>query len=159
PGGTGTDCELAASGTTITFPGYRQAYVESTDDPADGDADREALLPVLTVGQAVPVESLTTNGHTTTPPARYTAASLGKRLGEPGIGRPSTWANITQTILDRGYVWKKGQALVPTWTAFAVVRLLEQHFDELVDYAFTARLEDDLDAIALGDEDKLRWLK
>jgi len=159
PGGSPTDCELAASGTTITFPGYRQAYVESTDDPAEGDADREALLPVLTVGQAVPVESLTTNGHTTNPPARYTEASLVKRLEELGIGRPSTWANIIQTILDRGYVWKKGQALVPTWTAFAVVRLLEQHFDELVDYAFTARLEDDLDAIALGDEDKLRWLK
>ncbi len=155
----GTDCELAASGTTITFPGYRQAYVESSDDPADGDADREALLPALTVGQSVPVESLTPNGHTTSPPARYTEASLVKRLEELGIGRPSTWANIIQTILDRGYVWKKGQALVPTWTAFAVVRLLEQHFDDLVDYAFTARLEDDLDAIALGDEDKLRWLK
>ena len=154
-----TDCELAASGTTITFPGYRQAYVESSDDPADGDAEREALLPALTVGQSVPVESLTPNGHTTSPPARYTEASLVKRLEELGIGRPSTWANIIQTILDRGYVWKKGQALVPTWTAFAVVRLLEQHFDDLVDYAFTARLEDDLDAIALGDEDKLRWLK
>ncbi|HEX6787452.1 MAG TPA: DNA topoisomerase, partial [Acidimicrobiales bacterium] len=155
----GTDCEFAASGTTITFPGYRQAYVESSDDPTEGDADREALLPALTVGQSVPVESLTPNGHTTSPPARYTEASLVKRLEELGIGRPSTWANIIQTILDRGYVWKKGQALVPTWTAFAVVRLLEEHFDDLVDYAFTARLEDDLDAIALGDEDKLRWLK
>ena len=157
--GRSRTCELAASGTTITFPGYRQAYVESSDDPAEGDADREALLPALTVGQSVPVESLTPNGHTTSPPARYTEASLVKRLEELGIGRPSTWANIIQTILDRGYVWKKGQALVPTWTAFAVVRLLEQHFDDLVDYAFTARLEDDLDAIALGDEDKLRWLK
>jgi DNA topoisomerase-1 len=155
----GTDCEFAASGTTITFPGYRQAYVESTDDSAEADAAQEALLPALVVGQQVPVESLTANGHTTTAPARYTEASLVKRLEELGIGRPSTWANIIQTILDRGYVWKKGQALVPTWTAFAVVRLLEQHFDELVDYAFTARLEDDLDAIALGDEDKLRWLK
>ena len=158
--GPGTDCEFAASGTTITFPGYRQAYVESTDDAADADAaEREALLPALTVGQLVPVESITPNGHTTTSPARYTEASLIKRLEELGIGRPSTWANIIQTILDRGYVWKKGQALVPTWTAFAVVRLLEQHFDELVDYAFTARLEDDLDAIALGDEDKVTWLK
>jgi DNA topoisomerase-1 len=156
---SGTDCEFAASGTTITFPGYRQAYVESTDDPADDAADREALLPPMTVGQSLPVESLTPNGHATSPPARYTEASLVKRLEELGIGRPSTWANIIQTILDRGYVWKKGQALVPTWTAFAVVRLLEEHFDELVDYAFTARLEDDLDAIALGDEDKLRWLK
>jgi DNA topoisomerase I len=158
-GASSPECEFAASGTTITFPGYRQAYVESTDDPAEGDADREALLPALTVGQSVPVESFTPNGHTTSPPARYTEASLVKRLEELGIGRPSTWASIIQTILDRGYVWKKGQALVPTWTAFAVVRLLEQHFDELVDYAFTARLEDDLDAIALGDEDKLRWLK
>ena len=158
-GASSPECEFAASGTTITFPGYRQAYVESTDDPGEGDADREALLPALTVGQSVPVESLTPNGHTTSPPARYTEASLVKRLEELGIGRPSTWASIIQTILDRGYVWKKGQALVPTWTAFAVVRLLEQHFDELVDYAFTARLEDDLDAIALGDEDKLRWLK
>ena len=158
-GASSPECEFAASGTTITFPGYRQAYVESTDDPGEGEADREALLPALTVGQSVPVESLTPNDHTTSPPARYTEASLIKRLEELGIGRPSTWASIIQTILDRGYVWKKGQALVPTWTAFAVVRLLEQHFDELVDYAFTARLEDDLDAIALGDEDKLRWLK
>jgi DNA topoisomerase-1 len=156
----GTDCEFGATGTTITFLGYRQAYVESSDESRDAEtAEREALLPALQVGQALPVESLTPNGHTTTPPARYTEASLVKRLEELGIGRPSTWANIIQTILDRGYVWKKGQALVPTWTAFAVVRLLEDHFDELVDYAFTARLEDDLDAIALGDQDKLRWLR
>jgi DNA topoisomerase I len=156
----GMDCEFAASGTTITFPGYRQAYVESSDESADADlADQEAILPALTVGQGVPVESLTPNGHSTTPPARYTEASLVKRLEELGIGRPSTWATVIQTILDRGYAWKKGQALVPTWTAFAVVRLLEEHFDELVDYAFTARFEDVLDAIALGDHDKLRWLR
>jgi DNA topoisomerase I len=156
----GTDCEFAASGTTITFPGYRQAYVESSDDSADADpADQEALLPALTVDQQVPVESYTPNGHTTTPPPRYTEASLVKRLEELGIGRPSTWATVIQTILDRGYAWKKSQALVPTWTAFAVVRLLEEHFDELVDYAFTARFEDVLDAIALGDHDKLRWLR
>jgi DNA topoisomerase-1 len=159
----GTDCEFAASGTTITFTGYRQAYVESTDESRDGaeadSAEREALLPALAVGQAVPVESITPEGHTTTPPARYTEASLVKRLEELGIGRPSTWASIIQTIQDRGYVWKKGQALVPTWTAFAVVRLLEQHLDELVDYTFTARLEDDLDAIALGEQDKLHWLR
>jgi DNA topoisomerase-1 len=159
-GADGTDCEFGAAGTTITFLGYRQAYVESSDEARDAEAtEREALLPALQVGQDLPVESLTPNGHTTTPPARYTEASLVKRLEELGIGRPSTWANIIQTILDRGYVWKKGQALVPTWTAFAVVRLLEDHFDELVDYAFTARLEDDLDAIALGDQDKLRWLR
>jgi DNA topoisomerase-1 len=154
-----TDCEFAASGTTISFPGYRQAYVESTDDGLAADAEREALLPALVVGQTVPVESLTPEGHTTVPPARYTEASLVKRLEELGIGRPSTWANIIQTILDRGYAWKRGQALVPTWTAFAVVRLLEEHFDELVDYTFTAGLEDDLDDIALGDQEKVEWLK
>ncbi len=162
PTNDGTDCEFSASGTTITFSGYRQAYVESRDDSGDAEpdaAEHETLLPTLSIGQDVPVESLTPNGHTTTPPPRYTEASLVKRLEELGIGRPSTWASIIQTILDRGYVWKRGQALVPTWTAFAVVRLLEEHFDELVDYAFTARLEDDLDAIALGDQDKLRWLR
>ena len=97
-------------------------------------------------------------GHATTAPARYTEASLVRRLEELGIGRPSTWASIIQTIQDRGYVWKKGQALVPTWTAFAVVNLLEQHFDELVDYAFTARVETDLDAIAGGEAQKDKWL-
>lgn len=156
-GAAGTDCEFAASGTTITFPGYRQVYVESSDD--SDEAEREALLPPLTEGQAVPVESLTPNGHATTPPARYTEASLVKKLEELGIGRPSTWASIIQTVQDRGYVWKKGQALVPTWTAFAVVGLLEQHFDELVDYAFTARIEEDLDAIARNERQKQDWLQ
>jgi DNA topoisomerase I len=131
-------------------------YVEGTDE--GDDTDREMMLPRLTQGDRVPVESLVANGHTTTPPARYTEASLVKRLEELGIGRPSTWASIIQTILDRGYVWKKGQALVPTWTAFAVVNLLEKHFDELVDYAFTARLEDDLDAIARKEKQKEVWL-
>lgn len=156
-GAASTDCEFAASGTTITFPGYRQVYVESSDD--SDEAEREALLPPLTEGQAVPVESLTPNGHATTPPARYTEASLVKKLEELGIGRPSTWASIIQTVQDRGYVWKKGQALVPTWTAFAVVGLLEQHFDELVDYAFTARIEEDLDAIARNERQKQDWLQ
>jgi DNA topoisomerase I len=153
-----TDCEVAASGTSITFPGYRQVYVESTDE-GDARGEQEALLPTLAVGDTVPVESLAANGHTTSPPARYTEASLVKRLEELGIGRPSTWASIISTILDRGYVWKKGQALVPTWTAFAVVNLLERHFDELVDYAFTARLEDDLDAIARHERQKEHWLE
>ncbi|MCB0956913.1 MAG: type I DNA topoisomerase, partial [Ilumatobacter sp.] len=152
-----TDCEFAASGTTITFPGYRQVYVESTDDAAD-DTEREALLPPLTVGQAVPIAQITPNGHATTPPARYTEASLVKRLEELGIGRPSTWASIIQTVQDRGYVWKKGQALVPTWTAFAVIGLMERHFGELVDYAFTARIEEDLDAIARAERQKQDWL-
>jgi len=153
----GTDCEFAASGTTITFQGYRQVYVESSDD--NDDDEREALLPPLEVGHSVPVDSLTPNGHATTPPARYTEASLVKKLEELGIGRPSTWASIIQTVQDRGYVWKKGQALVPTWTAFAVVGLLEKHFDELVDYAFTARIEEDLDAIARNERQKQDWLQ
>jgi DNA topoisomerase-1 len=149
-----TDCEFAASGTTITFPGYRAVYV--ADD--EGDGTTEALLPALAAGDVVPVESLTPQGHTTSPPARYTEASLVKRLEELGIGRPSTWASIIQTIQDRGYVWKKGQALVPTWTAFAVVGLLEQHFDDLVDYELTAKIEEDLDDIAAGSQQKDRWL-
>ena len=152
------DCEFAASGTTITFAGYRQVYVESTDEDAAED-EREALLPVLGVGEVVPVASITPNGHATSPPARYTEASIVKKLEELGIGRPSTWASIIQTVQDRGYVWKKGQALVPTWTAFAVVGLMEQHFDELVDYAFTARIEEDLDAIARNEQKKDRWLQ
>ncbi|MFT3851627.1 MAG: type I DNA topoisomerase [Ilumatobacteraceae bacterium] len=150
------DTRFAASGTTITFPGYRAVYVESTDDAST--EEKEALLPALTVGQVVPIESLTPNGHTTSPPARYTEASLVKRLEELGIGRPSTWASIIQTVQDRGYVWKKGQALVPTWTAFAVVGLMEKHFDELVDYAFTARVEEDLDSIARHERQKQDWL-
>ena len=125
----------------------------------DGDGTKEALLPPLAQGEVVPVESLTPNGHTTSPPARYTEASLVKRLEELEIGRPSTWASIIQTIQDRGYVWKKGQALVPTWTAFAVVGLLEQHFTDLVDYELTAKMDDDLDAIANGDMQKDVWLQ
>jgi DNA topoisomerase-1 len=112
----------------------------------------------VAVGDPVPVAGIEPQGHATTPPPRYTEASLVRRLEELGIGRPSTWASIIQTIQDRGYVWKRGQALVPTWTAFAVVNLLEQHFDELVDYAFTARVETDLDAIANGEAQKDEWL-
>ncbi|MEO6125422.1 MAG: type I DNA topoisomerase [Ilumatobacteraceae bacterium] len=154
----GEDCDFAASGTTITFPGYRQVYVESTDDDSADEA-KEALLPALTVGQNISVRSITPHGHNTTPPARYTEASIVKRLEELGIGRPSTWASIIQTVQDRGYVWKKGQALVPTWTAFAVVGLLEKHFGGLVDYAFTARIEEDLDAIARNEQGKKQWLQ
>ncbi|MET0460570.1 MAG: type I DNA topoisomerase, partial [Ilumatobacteraceae bacterium] len=155
----GSDAEFGASGTTITFPGYRQVYVESRDE-GDGDsAEREALLPPLAIGDPVAVAGLEPRGHATSPPARYTEASLVKRLDELEIGRPSTWASIIQTVQDRGYVWKKGQALVPTWTAFAVVGLLEQHFADLVDYDFTAQLETGLDAIANGDRQKDQWLK
>jgi DNA topoisomerase-1 len=149
-----TDCEFNASGTTITFAGYRAVYVASDAD----DGTNEALLPPLTVGDVVPVESLTPTGHTTSPPARYTEASLVKRLEELEIGRPSTWASIIQTIQDRGYVWKKGQALVPSWTAFAVVTLLEQHFGDLVDYQLTAKMDADLDEIASGEQRKEHWL-
>ncbi|MFP5489602.1 MAG: topoisomerase C-terminal repeat-containing protein, partial [Acidimicrobiia bacterium] len=150
-----TDCEFSASGTTITFPGYRAVYVASDAD----DGTKEALLPPLAAGDEVPVESLTPSGHTTSPPARYTEASLVKRLEELEIGRPSTWASIIQTIQDRGYVWKKGQALVPTWTAFAVVGLLEQHFTDLVDYDLTAKMDADLDEIAGGRQQKDQWLQ
>ena len=154
-----TDCEFAASGTTITFPGYRAVYVASQEETGDDAADKEALLPALTAGDAVSIATIEPSGHTTSAPARYTEASLVKRLEELGIGRPSTWASIIQTVQDRGYVWKKGQALVPTWTAFAVVRLLEEHFDALVDYDFTASIDSDLDSIARGDRAKDKWLK
>ena len=151
-----SDCEFNASGTTITFPGYRAVYVASDDD---GDGSKEALLPPLAQGEVVAIDSLTPNGHTTSPPARYSEASLVKRLEELEIGRPSTWASIIQTIQDRGYVWKKGQALVPTWTAFAVVGLLEQHFGDLVDYELTAKMDGDLDEIANGRQHKDQWLQ
>jgi DNA topoisomerase I len=149
-------CEFSASGTTIGFAGYRRVYVESSDDDAPGDD--EALLPAVTVGQRLPLDHLDVDGHVTSPPARYTEASLVKKLEELGIGRPSTWASIMQTIQDRGYVWKKGQALVPTWTAFVVVRLLENHFKGLVDYSFTAGMEAELDRIATGEADKVEFL-
>ena len=152
------DCEFAASGTTITFPGYRAVYVASNEETGDEVAEKEALLPALAGGDVVPIATIEPNGHTTSPPARYTEASLVKRLEELGIGRPSTWASIIQTVQDRGYVWKKGQALVPTWTAFAVVRLLEEHFDALVDYDFTASIDTDLDEIARGERGKEAWL-
>ncbi|CAN5842736.1 type I DNA topoisomerase [soil metagenome] len=154
----GADCEFSASGTTITFAGYRSVYVESRDDGRADAGEDEFLLPSLSEGDAVPVSSIIPAGHTTTSPARYTEASLVKRLEELGIGRPSTWASIIQTVQDRGYVWKRGQALVPTWTAFAVVGLMERHFDDLVDYNFTARIEEDLDAIATGERQKDQWL-
>ena len=151
-GGVGdtTTTHWAASGRTITFPGYLRVYVEGSDDPEADLDDRERLLPDLAVGQRLPDPAIDPVGHTTQPPARYTEASLVKRLEELGIGRPSTYASIMQTIQNRGYVWKKGQALVPSWSAFAVVQLLENHFAAEVDYSFTARMENDLDEIATG---------
>ncbi len=155
-----SDCEFAASGTTIEFPGYRQAYEESRDDDAaDSDDEDSLLLPPLTDGQSVPVSEWNSVSHTTTPPPRYTEASLVKVLEEKGIGRPSTWAGIISTMVDRGhYLWKKGTALVPTWTAFSVVKLMRDHFGALVDYEFTADVDADLDAIARGEMAKERWL-
>lgn len=149
-----------ASGRTITFPGFLKAYVESIDEQAGGEADdAESRLPRLEQGQRVDAKELTADGHTTSPPARYTEASLIKALEERGIGRPSTYSSIIKTIQDRGYVHKKGSALVPSWVAFAVIGLLEQHFSRLVDYGFTAAMEDELDEIAAGNEQRTNWLK
>ncbi|MGB9376125.1 MAG: DNA topoisomerase, partial [Mycobacteriales bacterium] len=155
---TGEVAEFAASGKTITFPGFMRAYVEGSDDPDADLEDAERRLPQVERGQPLSVLSLEPQGHNTQPPARYTEASLVKALEELGIGRPSTYASIMQTIQDRGYVFKKGTALVPTWVAFAVVGLLETYFARLVDYDFTAAVEEDLDAIAAGREKSLNWL-
>lgn len=160
--GTATSGEqvvFTASGRTITFPGFLSAYVETVDELSGGEADdEERRLPQLKQGQIVTVADLSADGHTTNPPARYTEASLIKALEELGIGRPSTYSSIIRTIQDRGYVHKRGSALVPSWTAFAVIGLLEQHFGRLVDYDFTAAMEDDLDEIASGNERRTNWL-
>ncbi|HWH06763.1 MAG TPA: topoisomerase C-terminal repeat-containing protein, partial [Gaiellaceae bacterium] len=155
----GRDAEFAASGTVITFRGFLAAYEESRDDESAAEQEDERPLPHLAVGDAVTALELEPEGHATTPPARYTEASLVQALEERGIGRPSTYASILGTILDRGYVFKRGTALVPSFLAFAVVTLLEQHFARLVDYGFTARMEDDLDRIAAGEEERLDWLR
>ncbi|HEX2362389.1 MAG TPA: type I DNA topoisomerase [Jiangellaceae bacterium] len=147
---SGEAVEFGASGKTITFFGFMKAYVEGADDPEAELDDRERRLPPLHEGQALNATSIQPDEHSTKPPARYTEATLVKELEDRDIGRPSTYASIIRTILDRGYVFKKGTALVPSWLAFAVVRLLEQHFSWLVDYAFTARMEDRLDEIAAG---------
>ncbi len=152
----GEDAELGASGTVITFRGFLAAYEPGRDEPAEDDEER--LLPHLAEGQEVTLTSLEPDGHSTTPPARYTEATLVKALEERGIGRPSTYAAILSTIVDRGYVFKKGTALVPTFVAFAVVNLLERHFEQLVDFDFTARMEGDLDRIADGAEERVAWL-
>ncbi|WP_408065920.1 type I DNA topoisomerase [[Mycobacterium] vasticus] len=155
----GQQVTFAASGRTITFAGFLKAYVETVDELAGGEADdAERRLPQLTRGQRVDATELTPDGHATNPPARYTEASLVKALEELGIGRPSTYSSIIKTIQDRGYVYKKGSALVPTWVAFAVIGLLEQHFGRLVDYDFTAAMEDELDGIAAGRQRRTDWL-
>ena len=154
----GRRAEFATAGTVITFRGFLLAYEEGRDEPAASDAE-EKVLPPLSEGDALTATALEPEGHSTSPPARYTEASLVKALEERGIGRPSTYAAIMGTILDRGYVRKQGQALVPEFLAFAVVNLLERHFPRLVDYEFTARMEDDLDEIAAGDEARTAWLR
>jgi DNA topoisomerase I len=155
----GRDVVFSASGRTITFAGFLKAYVETVDELAGGEADdAESRLPQVTQGQRLDAIELTPDGHATNPPARYTEASLVKALEELGIGRPSTYSSIIKTIQDRGYVHKKGSALVPSWVAFAVTGLLEQHFGRLVDYDFTAAMEDELDAIASGQERRTDWL-
>ncbi len=150
---SGEACEFSATGRTIVFHGFLKAYVEGADDPEADRDDRESRLPDLAEGDAVTVEALDSAAHETRPPARYTEATLIRELEEREIGRPSTYAAIMGTILNRGYVYKKGTALVPAWLAFAVVRLLERHFGRLVDYNFTAAMEDVLDEVAAGRAD------
>ena len=156
---SGRSLEFAVTGNTITFPGFLRAYVEGSDDPAAELENRERPLPPLAEGDKLDGKSFEAKAHETQPPARYTEASLVRRLEELGVGRPSTYASIISTIQDRGYVWTKGTALIPSFKAFAVVGLLEKHFTDLVDYAFTARMEDDLDAIASGSQNAVPWLK
>ncbi|WP_136040564.1 MULTISPECIES: type I DNA topoisomerase [unclassified Microbacterium] len=156
----GKKAEFTASGTVYTFKGFLEAYEEGRDEKrGDADAAENQSLPAVAVGDQLAVSDAEAKGHRTTPKPRYTEASLVKVLEEKGIGRPSTFASIPETILDRGYAVKRGQALVPTWLAFSVVRLLEEHFAELVDYDFTAALEDDLDTIARGEQNRVEWLK
>jgi len=151
------DVEFGAAGTVITFRGFLAAYEEGRDEPSEDAAER--LLPPVAVGDRLDASEIEPEGHTTSPPARFTEATLVRALEERGIGRPSTYAAILSTIVDRGYVFKKGTALVPTFLAFAVVNLLERHFEQLVDFDFTARMEDDLDRIAAGSEERVEWLQ
>ncbi|MGW4898062.1 type I DNA topoisomerase [Kitasatospora sp. NPDC004240] len=157
--GDGRDVEFSASGKIITFHGFLKAYVEGADDPNAELDDRERRLPQVTEGDPLAAEQLTPEGHSTKPPARYTEASLVKELEDREIGRPSTYASIIDTIIGRKYVFKKGTALVPSFLSFAVVNLLEKHFGRLVDYDFTAKMEDDLDRIAAGEAQSVPWLK
>jgi len=156
----GKKAEFTASGTVYTFKGFMDAYEEGRDEKrSDADKADDQSLPVMAVGDVLRLKDVEPKGHSTAPQPRYTEASLVKALEEKGIGRPSTFASIIDVILDRGYVTKRGQALVPSWLAFSVVRLLEEHFADLVDYDFTAALEDDLDAIARGEQQRVAWLR
>jgi DNA topoisomerase-1 len=161
----GRDAEFSTSGTVITFRGFLAAYEEGRDEEYDarkGEGDRaetERRLPPLKTGDALTLLALEADGHSTSPPARYTEATLIKALEERGIGRPSTFDSTLKVISDRGYVFKKGTALAPSWIAFSVIALLEKHFGSLVDYDFTAQMEDDLDRIANGEQDRVAWLR
>jgi DNA topoisomerase-1 len=155
----GSPVVLRATGQRVVFPGFRRAYVEGSDDPDAELADQERLLPELAEGAEVRVDEAAAASHETKPPARFTDATLVRRLEELGIGRPSTYASVVKVIRDRDYVWKKGTALIPSFTAFAVTNLLERYYAELVDYGFTAAMEDDLDAIAAGEKDLDAWLR
>jgi DNA topoisomerase I len=159
PISSGKAAELTASGTVVTFRGFMAAYEESFDESReDEQEERESKLPNLSVGQALKLVDVVAKDHQTSPPPRYTEASLVKALEEDGIGRPSTYAAILSTIVNKGYVSKRGQALVPEWIAFTVTRFLEENFGKLVDYAFTAQMEEDLDQIADGKLDRSKWL-
>jgi DNA topoisomerase-1 len=155
---------FTASGKTVEFPGFLRAYVEGSDDPAAELGDQETVLPKLAVGDLVTADgplalaALETREHETTPPARYTDASLVKRLEEDGIGRPSTYASIISTIERRGYVWRQGKALVPTFTAYAVTHLLKEHFAALVELGFTGQIEENLDEISKGERERIDFL-
>ncbi len=154
---SGGDAIFRANGSVITFAGFLAAYEDIVEDKADVE-DTDRRLPAMSVGEKIKVNEYSCEGHETKPPARYTEPTLVKKLEELGIGRPSTFASIMQTIQDRGYVAKRGRALVPTFLAFSVTGLLEQHFTKLIDYEFTASMEEDLDRIANGDEERVAWL-
>ena len=158
----GRDAEFSTSGTIITFRGFLAAYEEGRDDEESNEregSDRERRLPQMRTGDALSVLELLPDGHATSPPARYTEPTLVRAMEERGIGRPSTYASILGTIVDRGYVFKRGSALVPSWLAFSVIALLEKHFGSLVDYDFTAEMEEDLDRIAGGQQARVAWLR
>ncbi len=154
---TGEDAIFRANGSVVTFAGFLAAYEDIVEEKADVE-DTDRRLPAMSVGEKIKVNEYSCEGHETKPPARYTEPTLVKKLEELGIGRPSTFASIMQTIQDRGYVAKRGRALVPTFLAFSVTGLLEQHFTKLIDYEFTASMEEDLDRIANGDEERVAWL-
>ncbi|MFM7013637.1 MAG: type I DNA topoisomerase [Actinomycetota bacterium] len=155
----GKKAEFTASGTVVIFKGFLAAYEEGHDPSREEEEEGESKLPALEVGQKLSVIEVTAKDHQTLPPPRYTEASLVKALEEDGIGRPSTYASILSTIINKGYVVKRGQALVPQWIAFTITRFLEENFEKLVDYAFTAQMEENLDQIASGELDRSSWLK